>query len=36
MTEWHQRYGGPGVMIYWHVEKEVSVHLLSAQNLFFF
>jgi Tn3 transposase DDE domain len=19
MTEWHQRYGGPGVMIYWHV-----------------
>lgn len=22
MTEWHQRYGGPGVMIYWHVEKK--------------
>lgn len=21
MTEWHQRYRGPGVMIYWHVEK---------------
>ena len=21
MTEWHARYGGPGVMIYWHVEK---------------
>ena len=21
MTEWHVRYGGPGVMIYWHVEK---------------
>ena len=21
MTEWHQRYGGPGIMIYWHVEK---------------
>jgi TnpA family transposase len=21
MTEWHRRYGGPGVMIYWHVEK---------------
>ena len=19
MTEWHNRYGGPGVMIYWHV-----------------
>ncbi|GAA3305772.1 hypothetical protein GCM10020295_60390 [Streptomyces cinereospinus] len=22
MTEWHQRYRGPGVMIYWHVEKK--------------
>ncbi|MFK8020760.1 MAG: Tn3 family transposase [Pseudomonadales bacterium] len=22
MTEWHQRYGGRGVMIYWHVEKQ--------------
>lgn len=22
MTEWHQRYCGPGVMIYWHVEKK--------------
>ncbi|MCM3925641.1 transposase [Frankia sp. AiPs1] len=21
MTEWHQRYGGPGAMIYWHVER---------------
>ena len=21
MTEWHQRYG-PGVMIYWHVERK--------------
>ena len=21
ITEWHVRYGGPGVMIYWHVEK---------------
>jgi len=21
MTEWHSRYGGRGVMIYWHVEK---------------
>jgi TnpA family transposase len=21
MTEWHVRDGGPGVMIYWHVEK---------------
>ncbi len=21
MTEWHQRYGGPGIMVYWHVEK---------------
>lgn len=22
MTEWHARYGGRGVMIYWHVEKK--------------
>ncbi|WTA23665.1 Tn3 family transposase [Streptomyces sp. NBC_00853] len=22
MTEWHQRYRGPGVVIYWHVEKK--------------
>jgi TnpA family transposase len=22
MTEWHNRYGGRGVMIYWHVEKK--------------
>src|SRR5699024_4664170 len=22
MTEWHQRYGGPGVMIYWHLERQ--------------
>ncbi len=21
VTEWHARYGGPGVMIYWHVER---------------
>ena len=21
MTEWHVRYGGPGVMVYWHVEE---------------
>lgn len=21
MTEWHARYRGPGVMIYWHIEK---------------
>jgi TnpA family transposase len=28
MTEWHQRYRGPGVMIYWHVERK-SVCLYS-------
>jgi TnpA family transposase len=22
MTEWHNRYGGSGVMVYWHVEKK--------------
>ncbi|MCJ8510550.1 Tn3 family transposase, partial [Rhizobium lemnae] len=24
MTEWHARYGGRGVMIYWHVERRTS------------
>lgn len=24
MTEWHARYGGPGVMIYWHVERKAA------------
>lgn len=28
MTEWHQRYGGTGVMIYWHVERR-SVRIYS-------
>ncbi|WP_345406644.1 Tn3 family transposase [Nonomuraea salmonea] len=22
MTEWHQRYGGAGIMVYWHVERK--------------
>ena len=22
VTEWHARYGGPGVMVYWHVSKQ--------------
>ena len=27
MTEWHVRYRGPGIMIYWHVEKNsVCIH----------
>lgn len=27
MTEWHARYGGPGVMVYWHVEcKSVCIY----------
>lgn len=27
MTEWHARYGGRGVMIYWHVERQsVCIH----------
>jgi len=24
MTEWHARYGGRGVMIYWHVERQTT------------
>lgn len=23
MTEWHQRYHGPGIMVYWHVERRL-------------
>ena len=34
MTEWHIRYRGPGVMIYWHVEKKIRVHLFAAEALF--
>ncbi len=27
MTEWHNRYGGAGVMVYWHVErKQLCIH----------
>ncbi|GAA2406034.1 hypothetical protein GCM10010404_75270 [Nonomuraea africana] len=22
MTEWHQCYGGAGIMVYWHVERK--------------
>ena len=32
MTEWHVRYGGRGVMIYWHVERKAVLHLLAAQD----
>jgi TnpA family transposase len=24
MTEWHVRYRGPGIMVYWHVEKKAA------------
>jgi hypothetical protein len=24
MTEWHVRYGGREIMIYWHVEREAT------------
>ena len=34
MTEWHIRYGGRGVMIYWHVDKN-SACIFSIENLFF-
>jgi len=33
MTEWHVRYGGPGVMIYWHVERHSVCIYLPAQNV---
>jgi len=34
MTEFHARYGGYGVMIYWHVERRPGLHLLPTQKLF--
>ena len=30
-TQWHARYGGRGIMIYWHVERNSLWHPLSAQ-----
>ena len=27
MSEWHARYGGRGVMIYWHVERQSIVSI---------
>ena len=32
MTEWHIRYGGRGVMIYWHVARQDRLHLLPAPS----
>ncbi|MGH3951716.1 MAG: Tn3 family transposase, partial [Pseudonocardiaceae bacterium] len=32
MTEWHQRYGGPGVMIYWHVERRSTCIYSQLKN----
>ncbi|GAA2440653.1 hypothetical protein GCM10010191_65740 [Actinomadura vinacea] len=31
MTEWHQRYGGPGIMVYWHVERSRSASIRRSQ-----
>ncbi len=33
MTEWHARYGGPGVMIYWHVETRTSLCVYSQLKI---
>lgn len=32
MTQWHQRYGGPGVMIYWHVERRATCIYSQLKN----
>ena len=32
MTEWHNRYGGPGVMIYWHVERRSMCSYSQLKN----
>ena len=34
MTEWHVRYGGRGIMIYWHVEKHAVCIYSPSQDLF--
>jgi TnpA family transposase len=34
MTEWHVRYGGKGIMIYWHVEKHAACIYSQLKNLF--
>jgi TnpA family transposase len=33
LTEWHARYRGPGVMIYWHVERRSLVRVQTTQGL---
>jgi hypothetical protein len=33
LTEWHARYRGPGIMIYWHLHKKGVLYLLPAQEL---
>ena len=30
MTEWHARYGGRGVMIYWHVERQATCIIVQT------
>ena len=32
MTEWHNRYRGPGVMIYWHVERRATCIYSQLKN----
>ena len=32
MTEWHVRYRGPGIMIYWHVEKKSTCIYSQLKN----
>ena len=32
MTEWHNRYGGAGVMIYWHVERRSTCIYSQLKN----
>ena len=34
MTEWHQRYGGRGVMIYWHVDKQADHRFTNIESIF--
>ncbi|WNZ54047.1 Tn3 family transposase (plasmid) [Microbulbifer sp. MKSA007] len=36
MSEWHARYGGRGVMIYWHVERQATCIYLAVEALLLF
>lgn len=32
ITEWHARYGGPGIMVYWHVDRKAACIYSQLKN----